>query len=368
MYLVFDTETTGLPKNFTAPLSDSDNWPRMVQIAWQIHDDNGNLIENQDYIIKPEGYDIPFNAARIHGITTKIANEEGRDLEEVLVEFSKALENIRVVSGHNVEFDYNIVGAEFFRKNITEKKQKKPRADTMILGTDYCQLAGGRGGKFKSPKLEELYEKLYGHKFDEAHNAAADVNATAQVFFEMMRIGVILTVVFFLFYFYFIDFEAYNPNPIKPFGIVIRRQVASFNNKKKQSDVGSIDDIDLGKYFNFDNHSVFSTLTATTNINDLIKKATDENYAAVGMVDIGNMMGAFKFVTAVEGTNSGRSKKHKEYLAKKQEAEEKGETFDEEEPNNDQLIPIVGCEFFISNRYEQKQFTKDDPDRRTQME
>ena len=55
MYLIFDTETTGLPQNFNAPISDSDNWPRMVQIAWQLHDAEGKLIENQDYIIKPEG-------------------------------------------------------------------------------------------------------------------------------------------------------------------------------------------------------------------------------------------------------------------------------------------------------------------------
>jgi DNA polymerase-3 subunit alpha len=54
-------------------------------------------------------------------------------------------------------------------------------------------------------------------------------------------------------------------------------------------------------------------------------------------------------------------------ISKKQEAEEKGETFDEAELNSDQLIPIVGCEFYISDRYEQKQFTKDDPDRRTQV-
>ncbi|HBR12113.1 MAG TPA: DNA polymerase III subunit alpha [Chryseobacterium sp.] len=367
MYLVFDTETTGLPKNFNAPLSDSDNWPRMVQIAWQIHDDDGNLIENQDYIIKPEGYDIPFNAARIHGITTKIANEEGRDLQEILLEFSKALENVRVVSGHNVEFDYNIVGAEFIRKDIKDNLQEKPRADTMILGTDYCQLPGGRGGKFKSPKLEELYEKLYGHKFDEAHNAAADVNATAQVFFEMMRIGVIPADVLKIPESKLKDFQTANPNPIKPFGIVIRRQVASFNNKKKQSDFGSIDEIDLGKYFHFDNHTVFSTLAATTSIGDLIKKAKEEKFPALGMVDLGNMMGAFKFVTAIEGANADTNKKHKEYLSKKQEAEEKGETFNDPEPTTDQLIPIVGCEFYISERYEQKQFTKDDPDRRTQV-
>ena len=87
MYLIFDTETTGLPKNFNAPLTDSDNWPRMVQIAWQLHDRDGNLIENQDYIIKPEGYDIPFNAKKKKKISNKKANEQGKDLVEVLVLF-----------------------------------------------------------------------------------------------------------------------------------------------------------------------------------------------------------------------------------------------------------------------------------------
>lgn len=367
MYLVFDAETTGLPKNFNAPLSDSDNWPRMVQIAWQIHDDLGNLIENQDYIIKPEGYDIPFNTSRINGITTKIANEEGRDLEEVLIEFSKALENVRVVVGHNVEFDYKIVGAEFFRKNITDNLQEKPKADTMILGTDFCQIAGGKNGKFKSPKLAELYEKLYGEKFDEAHNAAADVNATAQAFFEMMRIGLISADVLKVSEMQLQEFKKANPSIIKPFGIVIRRQIANFNIKKKQTDFGSIDDIDLGKYFHFDNHSIFSTLMATSTINDLINKATEENFSAVGMVDIGNMMGAFKFVSAVEDTNAARLKKHQEYWDKKKQAEENSEDFIEEEPIKEPLIPIVGCEFFISERFEQKQFTKDDPDRRTQV-
>ena len=107
-YLFFDTETTGLPQNFNAPLSDSDNWPRMVQIAWQLHDENGELIENQDYIIKPEGYDIPFNATRIHGISTKMAQEQGRDLQEVLEEFTEVLKKTKVVAGHNIDFDYKI--------------------------------------------------------------------------------------------------------------------------------------------------------------------------------------------------------------------------------------------------------------------
>lgn len=364
MYLIFDTETTGLPKNYNAPLSDSDNWPRMVQIAWQLHDEDGNLIENQDYIIKPKDYDIPFNATRIHGISTKMANQEGRDLAEVLQEFQEVLKKAKIVAGHNIDFDYKIVGAEFFRKEIENTLQKIPSADTMELGTDFCQLAGGRNGKYKSPKLVELYEKLYSEKFDEAHNAAADVNATAQVFFEMMRIGIIPAQNLKITEPELQKFRTLHPNPIKPFEIVIRRQVAD-SKKKKKVDFGDTDEIEIGDYFNFHNHSIYSSLQASSHIHELIDKALQNNFAAVGLVDLGNMMGAFKFVFEVEKTNGNIKKQYKEYLEKKQKAEEEGADFNEAEPRKEELIPIIGCEFYISDRPEQKQFTKDDPDRRT---
>ncbi|WP_161531611.1 DNA polymerase III subunit alpha [Riemerella anatipestifer] len=367
MYLIFDTETTGLPKNFNAPLSDSDNWPRMVQIAWQLHDEEGNLVENQDYIIKPEGYDIPFNATRIHGISTKMAHEQGRDLVEVLEEFKEVLKKTKIVAGHNIEFDYNIVGAEFYRKSIENVLEKIPSADTMALGTDYCQLGGGRNGKYKPPKLEELYEKLYGEKFDEAHNAAADVNATAQVFFEMMRVGIIPAETLKISEEQLKVYQENHPSPIRPFAIVIRRQVEDFNKKKKRTDFGDISEIELGDYFNFHNHSIFSSLQSTTSIGDLIAKAKSNQFPAVGMVDLGNMMGAFKFVSDVEKYNSGVKKARQEYLTNKQKAEEEGADFNENAPDSKELMAVLGCEFYISDRPEQKQFTKDDPDRRTNV-
>ena len=367
MYLIFDTETTGLPQNFNAPLSDSDNWPRMVQIAWQLHDENGELIENQDYIIKPEGYDIPFNATRIHGISTKMAQEQGRDLQEVLEEFTEVLKKTKVVAGHNIDFDYKIVGAELFRKGIENTLEKTPSADTMELGTDFCQLSGGKNGRYKSPKLEELYEKLYGKKFDEAHNAAADVNATAQVFFEMMRIGIIPAENLKISQEQLEAYQSLHPNPIKPFAIVIRRQVEDFNKKKKTVDFGDTDEVEIGDYFNFHNHSIFSSLQSTTSIEDLINKAKSDNFPAVGMVDLGNMMGAFKFISEVENYNSKVKKAHQEYIDQKQKAEEEGVEFSETEPQQKTIIPVLGCEFYISDRPEQKQFTKDDPDRRTNM-
>ena len=70
MYIIFDTETTGLPRDYNAPMSDVDNWPRLVQIAWQLHDERGKLLSNHNYIVKPEGVTIPYNAEKVHGIST----------------------------------------------------------------------------------------------------------------------------------------------------------------------------------------------------------------------------------------------------------------------------------------------------------
>lgn len=44
----------------------------------------GKFIEYQDYLVKPEGFNIPYDAERIHGISTELAEAEGISLAEVL--------------------------------------------------------------------------------------------------------------------------------------------------------------------------------------------------------------------------------------------------------------------------------------------
>lgn len=114
MYLIFDTETTGLAANPKAPVTEIDNWPRMVQIAWQLHDRTGKLLSQENLIIKPEGYTIPYNTVKIHGITTERALKEGHPLSEVLDQLEAAIAKAEFGVGHNIIFDYNIVGAEFY--------------------------------------------------------------------------------------------------------------------------------------------------------------------------------------------------------------------------------------------------------------
>lgn len=188
MKLFFDTETTGLPKNYKAPASDLPNWPRVIQIAWLIADDAGNEIKGAEYIIKPDGFSIPQEASRIHGITTERALKEGVSLKPVLDEIAIDIAHAAVLLAHNIQFDEKVLGAEFLRTGATNHLDGKKRSCTMQASTAYCQIPGPYGNKW--PKLQELHEKLFHKGFDDAHNALADVRACAKCYFELKRLGV----------------------------------------------------------------------------------------------------------------------------------------------------------------------------------
>ena len=189
MYLIFDTETTGLPKKWNAPVSDVNNWPRCVQLAWQVHDSLGNCIENKDFLIKPDGYNIPYDSEKIHGISTELAEKDGHDLLDVLNQFNEAVKKSKFVIGHNVKFDLNIMGSEFYRSKLENNLDVAKILDTCYEKTaSLCKIPGGRGGKYKFPTLTELHSFLFLKPFSEAHNATADVEATTRCFLELIRI------------------------------------------------------------------------------------------------------------------------------------------------------------------------------------
>ena len=188
-YLFFDTETTGVPKDYKAPASNTNNWPRLVQLGWILTDESGNEITSGNEIIKPEGFVIPVDASRVHGITTEVALREGKSLEQVLQSFLKDTEGIKCFVGHNVSFDQRVVGAELHRLGIADTVSTARSLDTMIAATDFCKIPGTYG--YKWPKLIELHRKLFGCDFEDAHDAMADITATKKCFFEMKRRGLI---------------------------------------------------------------------------------------------------------------------------------------------------------------------------------
>jgi DNA polymerase-3 subunit alpha len=337
MYLIFDTETTGLPKRWDAPLSDSENWPRCIQIAWQIHDAKGTLIAHEDYLIQPDGYTIPFDSEQVHGISTALAKDQGTPLTEMLDKFHKALNQVDFVVGHNVSFDRNIMGAEYLRVGQEDVLEGKAVVDTCTEETaSLCQLPGGRGGKFKLPTLNELYHFLFRESFKEAHNATADVEATSRAFLELLRK------------------DALHPDAFSEVSIqtaAIRQQTQPFalaglthqnlkaasavlKQEKKtpttRSDATVSTALQEAAFVHLHNHTQFSVLQATSRINQLVDAAAKDGMPALAITDHGNLMGAFHFIKAINGHNAN--------------VEEEAQ----------KIKPIVGCEFYVCEDHKDK--------------
>ncbi len=323
MYLIFDTETTGLPANRQAPLTDFDNWPRIVQIAWQLHNPKGKLISAQNFIVRPDGFTIPFNAEKVHGISTERATKEGHPLREVLGIFNKDLEKAHLIIGHNIEdFDVRIIGSEYLRLNLPNAIASMATYDTQLQTRDFCAIPSGRAGKYKWPSLAELHEKLFGKKYEDAHDAAYDVAANARCFFELLKLKVAK------------PFDDTQPEEIvyeAP-----RLKAANFKNKKSGEAVFTDKPVAEQKeitapFCHLHVHSQYSILQATPDIKGIIAEAKKAGMPAVALTDYGNMFGAFKFV--------------REALAH-------------------DIKPIVGCEVFVAEERKKLRFTKDNPDRR----
>ncbi len=329
MYLIFDTETTGIALKKDAPYTELDNWPRVVQIAYQLHDGKGKLLQAENVLVRPEGFTIPYNVERIHGISTQRALEEGKPLAEVVAAFAQTAAQAQVLVGHNIAgFDIPLMAAEFVRTGTPEADfMSKKVLDTQLETIEFCQLPGGMGGKFKYPKLIELHEILFGERFSAAHDAAYDVSANAKAFFALLQRGVL---------------SAADDTPLSD--IVYEAPTLKADNFEKSQD----STLDVARlmaerqarkvetmipFSHLHVHSQFSILQSPASVKAIVQKAKAEGMSAVALTDLGNMYGAFA-ATANQ---------------------------------SDDLKVIVGCEVFMAEDRHKQKFTKDQPDRRYQQ-
>jgi DNA polymerase-3 subunit epsilon len=205
--LVFDTETTGLPKSKIINPDTLHLWPHIVQLSFVIYDtDLNDIVEAKDYIINVESkVIIPEESIKFHKITNEISHSKGVTIEEVLNVFFYYLRNVDKVVGHNVSFDINMVKIELLRiiylnKIISSKEQTETKHNLHFL-TNYknisCTLQDSidlcnikvidKYGKHyaKWPKLSELHHKLFDSVPNNLHNSFNDILVTLRCFVKM---------------------------------------------------------------------------------------------------------------------------------------------------------------------------------------
>jgi len=214
--LVFDTETTGLPKKgagkevtFTNEL----DWPHIVQFSYVVFNTKSLALEKMvDEIIKvPKGIEFTAESVRLHGITPEISNDNGRIIDDVLLEFTRACEQADIIVAHNIAFDINMIKAEFYRilkKSVVDEPLESPNTTrrrigldqfasmtmsktfscTMRENTDLCDIRVKRSNNTeykKYPKLSELHAKLFNVVPSKLHNSLHDVIVCLRCFYKV---------------------------------------------------------------------------------------------------------------------------------------------------------------------------------------
>ena len=195
MIIIYDTETTGLPL-WNKP-SEHPDQPRIVQLAALLTDDDGNKQASMDLLIRPDGFTIPEEVTKIHGISTERATACGVTISEALSVFFSLWSCASLRIGHGQAFDERMVRIEMKRPGAQSFGVDQ---DDWKAGQSYCtmqkskpilklpptdkMMAAGRGG-FKTPKLSEAYEHFIGNELIDAHDAMVDVIATQAVYLKL---------------------------------------------------------------------------------------------------------------------------------------------------------------------------------------
>lgn len=192
-YLFFDTETNGLPARYDAPITDSQNWPHILQFAWVLTYEDGTEIHRSNDVIRlPDGVRLDAGAAEVHGLTADRL-EGGISIFESFSKFGVSLGLTDVLVAHNIDFDRCIVQAELHRQNqqiSIQSINELPKVCTMKSATNFCAIPGGRRG-YKWPRLDQLHQKLFNEGFDGAHDAMNDVEALMRCFWALKERGVL---------------------------------------------------------------------------------------------------------------------------------------------------------------------------------
>lgn len=201
--IVFDTETTGLPKTRVLSTGLLNLWPHIVQLSYLIYDvDEKELIKIRDFIIKvPYNVEISEESSKLHGITNDISYSQGTNIVNVIMEFMEDLKYCDCVIAHNIEFDINMIKAEIMRLKTNFDKNMDIYYDyveyltnckkyycTMQESIDLCAIKQtNKMGKeyFKFPKLIELHQKLFNTSPNGLHNSLNDILVCLRCFYKL---------------------------------------------------------------------------------------------------------------------------------------------------------------------------------------
>lgn len=195
--LFFDTETNGLPWNRHASYKNTENWPRILQISWQVWfvgTQTAKCLHHVNSLIQPDP-DLKWDteAAKIHTLTLDSLKTKGKPIQTILNWFAADCKEVDLVIAHNLKFDKMAIWAEFMRQDC-DPIQFWPERElcTMNATVSICKIPGKNPtpeDPYKWPKLSEVFQFLWptGTLPENLHDADTDVKLLIQCLKELVQ-------------------------------------------------------------------------------------------------------------------------------------------------------------------------------------
>ena len=185
--LVFDTETSGLPKERNASIYSSHLWPHIIQLSYIIYcsDTNELITVQDDYINISDDIIISPESQKVHQISRETL-KKGKNIAEVLDSFNNWSKQCDLLVAHNISFDKKMLMVEGIRNKI--KVDIHDTFCTMKNSIDLCHIEKEfeNGDKYlKYPSLSELHNHLFDRVPQNTHNALIDILICMRCFCKM---------------------------------------------------------------------------------------------------------------------------------------------------------------------------------------
>ncbi len=158
MILFIHTETAEKPQNIKAPVTETENWPRITQLDFSMYQDNGDLFKSFEFSIN-----------------------ESSPIITALFELVNCINLSHTLVAHNMNLHFSLTAAEMIRTGV-KAKYKIPKLCTMEAAIEISKIPEEFG-----PGIKELYFLLFGEEF----NGGGNVHAIAKCFFELRKRGLL---------------------------------------------------------------------------------------------------------------------------------------------------------------------------------
>ncbi|MBB5276274.1 DNA polymerase III epsilon subunit-like protein [Rhizobium rosettiformans] len=126
-------------------------------------------------------------AVAVHGITKERANQIGIAPDNLAHLISDVMDVADRFVCHNITFDTRMVKHLFASENLDPAQvDEKEHFCTMEYLKPIMRMTPKVYGDWKNPKLIEAHQYIFGRGFEGAHDATADSNACAAIYFAIL--------------------------------------------------------------------------------------------------------------------------------------------------------------------------------------